>query len=239
VLSRCCLGILSSLTIFLPASAVSQWNPEPACDSPYGDVLTCGLRASGVRDLRDTRSGLLTKGERELRFWILGGPGDPRQLLAIHQRGDSVTGRLLLFWYASIVSDTFATALCSEEIWEWAGGSVCVGRLAAEPEWRELLGALDSLGLANLPGSPVPEAPCGPENREEGKRVDPLEALCVPTHTEEHVLEVGLRDVYWRYIFAYRPDTNAAGITRDRAILTRLSCAAVKLGDRMCTKPTR
>src|SRR5690606_9295409 len=104
MLSRYCLRVLSSLTILLPASALGQWHPEPACDSPYGDVLTCGLRASNARDLRFP---LLTKGEREVRFWAVGGPGDPQQLLAIHQRGDSVTGRLLLFWYASIVSDTF------------------------------------------------------------------------------------------------------------------------------------
>jgi hypothetical protein len=221
---------MSCITILLPTAAVGQWNPEPACDQPYGDVLTCGLRAGNVRDLRFTT---FAPAEREVRFWTVGGLGDPQQLLAINQRGDSVTGRLLLFWHDNLVNDTVATAMCTEAIWQWVGGSVCVGRLAAEQEWGDLLSALDTLGLAGLPGRPVPDAPCV-LTLQDGRSVAQPEGWCVMADGREYILEVGAPTVYWRYIFAALPDMTAAGMLRDRSILELLGCAGLKVGDGPC-----
>jgi len=159
----------------------------------------------------------------------------PDQVLLIHQRGDTVTGKLLLIWSDSVVSDTFAKARCSDQSWLTARGSVCVGRLAAVQDWPGVLRELDAHGLSQLPGSPVPEEPCDRTPLPARPGELPRDRICrFMTDGFSHSVEVRTSGVYWRYDFQRLPDTTAAGLKRDQAIVGILSCAASKFGDLPC-----
>jgi len=210
-------------------SAAAQWTREPVCDKPGGNVIACALHAGRVADLRD---GRYAPDEREVRFWTVSGMSEPEQVLMIHQRGDSVTGRLLLIWTDSVLSDSFATATCTKEMWHTAAGSLCVGRLSTPRNWAIVLKELDDLGLSQLPGSPVPIDPC---YRTPSQLRTPPDRVCgVLLGGMSNAIEVRTSTVYWRYAFQRVPDTTAAELKRDNAILRLLSCVATKAGDLPC-----
>jgi hypothetical protein len=228
----------------LPTSAAGQWTREPVCDSQNGNYMACALHAGHVPDLRDVS---VASNEREVRFWAVSGWFFPDRVLVIHQRGDTVTGKLLLIWSGSSVRDTFARARCSDQSWVTAAGSLCVGRLAGAQDWAAVLRQLDAFGLSQLPGNPVPPA-C---NRTPVRPTRPgeLRTLITPAQLAElppdrlcaaiadgvsSSIEVRMPGVYWRYVFEPLPDTTAVGRGRDQAILRLLTCAATKFGDRPC-----
>ncbi|HEY4320056.1 MAG TPA: hypothetical protein VGM77_02670 [Gemmatimonadales bacterium] len=105
--------------------ARGQSLPAPTCGHPDDDYLLCALQAGGVQPLENVT---LAPGERELRFWIVSGLFEPDRVLVIHQRGDSVTGRLLLIWGDSeIATGSFAKARCADR-WSSPSGSLCIAR---------------------------------------------------------------------------------------------------------------
>lgn len=228
------LSLVLAATSFLLNGAYGQWNREPVCTATSGDYLACALYAGHVPDLRDA---IFAPGEREVRFWTVSGAFFPDQVLLIHQRGDTVTGKLLLIWSDSTVSDTFAKARCSDQSWLTASGSLCIGRLAAVQDWASVLRDLDARGLSQLPGSPVPEEPCDRRPIPARPGELPRDRICrFVTDGFSHSLEVRTSTVYWRYDFQQLPDTTAPGLKRDQAILQTLTCAAFKFGDGPCVK---
>ncbi len=228
------IGPMLLLALGAPiTSTTAQWTREPICDKPGGNVIACALQAGKVADLRDGPRAL---NEREIRFWSLSGRSEPEEVLVIHQRGDTVTGRLLLIWYDSIRTDSFALEVCTTEMWESPGGSLCVARSAKPHDWPTVLKELDKLGLSQLPGNPTPIDPCYlTAGKTEYVSGVPVDRVCrVLLGGVSLAIEVRTSTVYWRYAFQRVPDTAAPELTRDNAILSVLSCVARKVGDRPC-----
>lgn len=223
---------LAFLTVaMLPAVAAAQRAPQPDCTNSRGDYIACALHAGRVPDLRD---GYFAQHEREVRFWTVSGMFFPEHVLIIRQRGDTVSGRLLLIWPDGMMNDSFARTQCTDQSWTTATGSLCVGRLAATPDWRAVLRELDANRLSELPDNPVPREPCWPSAWLTPSG-EPGELLC--SYTGDgfmHSIEVRTASVYWRYAFQNLPDTTASALARDRAILRQLRCVGAKLGDGPC-----
>ena len=215
----------------LADGASAQWSRNPQCDRPGGDYLACALQGGGVKDLRDLELG---PGEREVRFWTVSGMFMPDQVLVIHQRGDSVTGRLLLIWNQDSEAGALATSTCAER-WYMAIASICAGYFRDTRDWSATLRQLDALALWQTPSSPVGEQPCDrtPIPARPGEL--PRDRLCAAMADGfSYTLEVRTTTLYWRYTFPRIPDTTATGAKRDAAILQVLTCAARKRGDGGC-----
>ena len=216
-----------------PTLAAAQWTREPVCNLGKGDYMACALYVGHVPDLRDAS---YASNEREVRFWTISGMFFPDQVLLIHQRGDTVTGQLLLIWSDSTISTAFARAECSGQAWVTEAGSLCGGRLAAPQDWAAVLRQLDAQGLSQLPGSPVPSYPFDPTPLPPARpgglprgRLNPY-----PTDGFSDYIEVRTSNVYWRYAFQGLPDPAAVDLKRDQAIQRLLTCAAMRFGGRPC-----
>ena len=200
----------------LPATA--QGTREPVCDQPNGDMLACALHAGRIADLRSSTFG---RNEREVRFWTHRDMFEPIELLVIHQRGEVVTGRTLLIWSDSTLTDSIAVDFCTTEMWRTPAGSLCVAKPPATPDWARVLRRLDAQGLAQLPARPVPEWPCATRPGSGS-----LTGCRFVDHGTSWAIEVRTSGVYWRYDFPRVPDDKAAGYSRDLAILQTLKCAS-------------
>ncbi len=202
----------------LRSVAAAQSTVEPGCDRPNSNAVACALRAGRVADLRDP---VYASDERELRFWSSQDMLEPIALLVIQQRGNTVTGRLLLIWSDSTLGDSVSTAMCTTEVWRTPAGSLCTGKLPGRPDWARLLRTLDSLGLTQLPVSPVRESACPVRPNE-----PPTLAGCqFVDHGPSRAIEVRTAGMYWHYDFPRVPDSKSPGIGRDVAIVRTLECA--------------
>lgn len=226
------IGPMLLLALSLPIGPASAQSTRGyICDKPGGNVIGCALQAGKVADLRDGPRAL---NEREIRFWTSFEAGEPNELLVIHQRGDSVTGRLLLIWSDSVRSDNVALGMCTKEIWESPGGSLCVAPPLTQHNWATVIKELDKLGLSQLPGSPTPIDPCyltvnQPRSDKSGDHICRFMLGGV-----YNAIEVRTSTVYWRYAFQRVPDTTAVELKRDNAILKLLTCVGRKVGDQPC-----
>ncbi len=227
------LPLLLALIAVMVSPAAAQRAEPPACSDGEGDYRACAMHAAKVRDLRDER---FFENEREVRFWTTSGLFFPEDLLVIHQRGDSVTGKLLLIWPDSSMSDQFILERCAEGPWTTVSGSLCVARLDRRPDWAHLLRTLDAQGLARLPSDPVRRERCAmlPSGAKPGDRprLPPCRFI---DDGFSHAVEVRISGVYWRYDFERVPDPSSKGLKRDAAILRMLKCAVAPPGAAACS----
>lgn len=226
------LALGSAVSALIPTVGSGQRPGEPVCDRPRGDYRACAFSAGHVEDLRDAS---FAADEREIRFWTVSGILFPEEVLLIHQRGDTVTGKLLLIWADSTVSDTLAKSRCTDQAWVTTTGSLCVGRLASPPDWASLLRELDAAGLQQLPGNPAPERPCDMSPVAARAGEPPRDRTCAFVEDGfSHYLEVKTASVYWRYLFQRLPDTTSTVLARDRAIMRLFRCAGNAARDTSC-----
>jgi hypothetical protein len=194
-----------------PAVARAQWSPNVDCTGRRADYITCALVAGNVPDLRAMP---MRSGDREIRFWRFPGMGVPDELLIIDQRGDSVTAREYLIYTPGSVDSSH----CGET-WVNAVGALCLGRPAPR-DWARMLRELDSAGLREMPGQPVPAEPCRPP-----PGVDPrLYGCAVKGDGISNTVEYRDGSSYWLYDFVGIPDTTAPAWPRDVAVLRLLNC---------------
>lgn len=197
------------------------------------DWRTCVLQAGNIGDIATTAIG---GGEREIRFWWLSG-GAPDNLLTLRQRGDSIAGQLFLIWPAFLRGDGFVKGACQQQWWNDLGG-VCLARLSAPRNWRDILAQLDEAGMEAVPATPVPHRPCPQPDTVAGQ--PRRERLCpILFDGGTYILEVRTLTTYWRYRFPPFPDTLAPGYRRNERILNLLTCVSQKRGDGPCLEDRR
>jgi hypothetical protein len=200
----------------------------PACLDHDDGYERCALQAAGIAALSDVR---LDRGDRELRFWVTGGFGVPYGVVQLQVTRDTARGRVLLVWPERSIDDSFAQELCTTERWISPIASLCVARLVNSPNWNHVVRQLDGLGVAQLPSSPVPDAPCPPPIHKGGRMII---RGCSVNDGLTYTLELRTSLTYWRYTFSQRPDPNAAGFHRDASIVRAIQCAYEQPGGRAC-----
>jgi hypothetical protein len=161
----------AALLLAIPSSSFAQ---QAATSSALNDSGQASEAIFETKDAAALTVGIaplskasLPRNEREVRIWY-SGFGNPQYLVVIKQKGEAVTGRLLLWWdqyylntaaSADVRVDNFVRSgydcgpvskrdsHFGEDKWI---SSVCEANLKGSPDWKEFLSEVESHSLPDV-----------------------------------------------------------------------------------------
>lgn len=146
---------------FSPTASVSRPSVAPSVRDPHFPSMNEVVASAGLRPLKDTP---LPPRNRELRIWFGGGLGWPQDLFRFQIKNESVKGQWIRYWSVAVDPDMppedadfpaivrYDLAGQCAEIRTLDRTAVCFARFTRRPDWKALLGKIESEGVWTLPG---------------------------------------------------------------------------------------
>ncbi len=152
---------VSLRTIRSPTTSISRPSLRRSIRDPHFPSMDEVVATAGLRPLRDTP---LPSGSRELRLWFGGGIGWPQDLFRFQIKNGGVKGQWIRYWSVAVDPDMppedadfpavirYDLAGQCDAIRTLDRTAVCFARFAKRPDWKALLGKIESEGVWTLQG---------------------------------------------------------------------------------------